>query len=114
MFDFNYLLDGAIIGVDAFPQLGGNINGPSLIRCPDWITAPPAKYLLYFAHHEGRAIRLALSDHLEGPWRLHHPAPMLLADSHFAQEPPKFTELDAQARSFIDKGEDGTPAHRLA
>jgi hypothetical protein len=111
VFDFTYLFDGPLISVDAFPQLDGNINGPSLIRCPEWITAPPAKYLLYFAHHEGRSIRLALSDHLAGPWRLHHPAPMLLADSHFAQEPAELAALDAQARSFIDKGEDGNYPH---
>ena len=110
MFDFTYLVDGPIISVDAFPQLGGNINGPSLIRCPDWIAQPPAKYLLYFAHHEGRSIRLALSDHLRGPWRLHTPAPLHLNDSYF---PPAIesARLDPTVRELIAKGEDGNYPH---
>lgn len=110
MFAFTYLLDGPIISVDAFPQLGGNINGPSLIRCPDWIAQPPAKYLLYFAHHEGRSIRLALSDHLRGPWRLNTPAPLHLNHSYF---PPAIesARLDPSVRELIAKGEDGNYPH---
>jgi hypothetical protein len=111
VFDFTCLVDRPIISVDAFPQLGGNINGPSLIRCPYWVAQPRAKYLLYFAHHEGHSIRLALSDHLQGPWRLHQPAPLLLADSHFAQDPPDLVTLDPQARAFIERGEDGNYPH---
>ncbi|MFC1560678.1 hypothetical protein ACFL3W_01925 [Pseudomonadota bacterium] len=110
MFDFTYLVDAPIISVDAFPQLGGNINGPSMIRCPDWIPRPPAKYLLYFAHHEGRSIRLALSDHLRGPWRLHTPPPLHLDDSYF---PPAIesARLDPTVRELIAKGEDGNYPH---
>ena len=111
MFDFTYLLDGPIISVDTFPQLDGNINGPSLIRCPDWVAQPPAKYLLYFAHHEGLSIRLALSDHLQGPWRLHQPWPLHLSDSYFAQESPALDALDPEARAFIERGEDGNYPH---
>ena len=111
MFRFEYLGDGPLLCVDNLPQLHGNINGPSLIRCPDWIAEPPAKYLLYFAHHEGRSIRLALADRLTGPWRLRQPPPMQLSDSHFAVEPPQIEELDAEARRFIDNGEDGNYPH---
>ena len=55
---------------------GDNINGPSLIRIPDWIPAseradPSAVYYLYFAHHTGDYIRLAWASNLTGPWRLH-------------------------------------------
>jgi len=32
-------------------ELGANINGPSLIRVPDWVERPLGKYYLYFAHH---------------------------------------------------------------
>jgi hypothetical protein len=53
-----------------------NINGPSLIRIPDWI--PPearidssAVYYLYFANHRGDYLRLAWSIELEGPWHLY-------------------------------------------
>jgi hypothetical protein len=111
VFDFTYLVDGPIISADAFPQLGGNVNGPSLIRCPDWIAQPRARYLLYFAHHEGHSIRLALSDHLQGPWRLHQPSPLHLSDSHFAQESPDLDALDPEARAFIERGEDGNYPH---
>ncbi|HAU38307.1 MAG TPA: hypothetical protein DCX07_11415 [Phycisphaerales bacterium] len=45
-----------------------NINGPSLIRVPDWIDRPLGKYYLYFAAHGGRRIELAHADRLEGPW----------------------------------------------
>ncbi len=48
-----------------------NINGPSLIRVPDWIENPLGKYYLYFAHHSGRYIRMAYSDRLEGPWYIY-------------------------------------------
>jgi len=50
---------------------GNNINGPSLIKVPDWIKSPLGKYYLYFAHHQGKYIRLAYADHLEGPWKIH-------------------------------------------
>ena len=57
---------------------GANINGPSLIRIPDWIPNPLGRYYLYFAHHEGRYIRLAYSDDLLGPYRIHRPGSLRL------------------------------------
>ncbi len=50
---------------------GQNINGPSLIKVPSWINNPLGKYYLYFAHHEGKYIRLAYSDNLKGPWTIY-------------------------------------------
>jgi hypothetical protein len=56
---------------------GMNINGPSLIKVPEWlkkngkVVHKDANYYLYFAHHEGKYIRLAWSRELEGPWHLH-------------------------------------------
>jgi hypothetical protein len=52
---------------------GNNINGPSLIRVPPWITDRLGNYYLYFAHHEGKYIRLAYADALAGPWKVHAP-----------------------------------------
>lgn len=49
---------------------GTNINGPSLIRAPDWLPQPPGKYLLYFADHHGQQIHLATADQLTGPWQI--------------------------------------------
>lgn len=111
MFKFEYLTDSPIINLQDFPELDGNVNGPALIRCPDWVDPAPAKYLLYFAHHEGKSIRLALSDHLQGPWRLQQPAPLLLADSHFCVQSPNLADLDAEARHFIENGQDGNYPH---
>lgn len=47
-----------------------NLNGPSLVRAPDWLRAPLGKYYLYFAHHLGSYIRSAYSDDLDGEWTL--------------------------------------------
>jgi hypothetical protein len=36
--------------------MGANVQGPSLIRVPDWIVQPLGTYYLYFADHKGRYI----------------------------------------------------------
>jgi len=71
----------AIITKALFDALGAgsegeNINGPSMIRIPDWIplenrTDSSAVYYLYFAHHQGNYLRMAWSDDLLGPWHLY-------------------------------------------
>ena len=58
------------------PDDGENINGPSLIRVPDWIPSnrranPSAEYYLYFAHHGGDYIRMAWAQDIEGPYTLY-------------------------------------------
>ena len=50
---------------------GASINGPSLIRVPEWVQHRLGRYYLYFAHHEDDAIRMAYADQLEGPWTIH-------------------------------------------
>lgn len=50
---------------------GENINGPSLIRAPDWLPYPLGRYYLYFGDHRGQYIRLAYADSLAGPWKLY-------------------------------------------
>ncbi len=57
-----------------------NINGPSLIRNPARSGNGLGAYLLYFAHHEGRNIRLAHADDLRGPWRIHEPGVLPCAE----------------------------------
>ena len=64
-------------------RMGDNVNGPSLIRVPDWVDAPLGRYHLYFAHHDGRYIRLAYADNLEGPWRIHSPGVLSLEEARF-------------------------------
>ena len=60
-------MDQPIIRPDLHPSIGQNIQGPSLIRVPEWVEDPLGKYYLYFADHKGRYIRLAYSDELAGP-----------------------------------------------
>lgn len=50
---------------------GANINGPCLVRVPDWVPNPLGRYYCYFAHHQGAYIRLAYADVPTGPWRMH-------------------------------------------
>lgn len=76
--------ENPIIRPNMDARMGDNINGPSLIRVPDWIERPLGRYYLYFAHHDGRYIRLAYADDLHGPWQTHEPGVLPLADSHFA------------------------------
>ena len=77
---------GLIIGQDHFKiEKGGkekfeNINGPSLIKVPDWVDDPLGKYYLYFAHHRGKYIRLACSERIEGPYTLHEPGTLKSKD----------------------------------
>ena len=65
-------------------EMGDNINGPSLIRVPDWIENPLGRYYLYFGHHKGGYIRLAFADDISGPWQTHAPGVLSLEDSYFA------------------------------
>lgn len=61
--------------------VGHNINGPSLIRTPSWLPGRLSKYYLYFADHRGTYIRLAYADRLGGPWTIHEPGTLRLADA---------------------------------
>jgi hypothetical protein len=82
------LLDRPIITPELHQSLGPNIQGPSLIRVPDWVTKRLGAYYLYFADHKGRYIRLAYADNLVGPWRIHVPGSLQLEGSHLLTEPP--------------------------
>lgn len=75
--------DGPLIWPDMDGRMGDNINGPSLIKVPDWLPSPLGQYYLYFGHHDGHYIRLAFADDLAGPWRMHEPGVLPLADSLF-------------------------------
>jgi hypothetical protein len=48
------LLDHPIISPNLHPSIGLNIQGPSLIRAPDWMADRLGEYYLYFADHKGR------------------------------------------------------------
>jgi len=75
-----------ILHRDSSPGVGSNLNGPSLILAPAWVERPLGRYYLYFAHHRGTFIRLATAERLQGPWRVHQPGTLRLAESHFPTE----------------------------
>ena len=83
------LVDAPIIGPGLDPSIGVNIQGPSLIRVPDWVRDPLGKYYLYFADHKGLYIRLAYADNILGPWKIHVPGSLQLTDTHFPSVPPE-------------------------
>ncbi len=62
-------------------ELGENINGPSVIKVPNWFPNPLGKYYMYFAHHQGQYIRLAYADHPSGPWKIYAPGVLKLEET---------------------------------
>lgn len=99
-----------------------NINGPSLIKVPDWVENPRGQYYLYFAHHKGMHIRMAYADNIGGPWSL-YPYPILtLQRSGFAQKTPQTTSSRSnlkkylsptEAAALIQVGEDAKKAYKI-
>lgn len=108
---FDYLLDQAVLDVTDHPALGGNINGPSLLSVPFWVTNPLGRYYLYFAHHEGNTIRLAYADSLNGPWTIYEPGALSLAQSLFCTQPPKPEDTHPHVQAAIAAKEDGDYPH---
>lgn len=64
-------------------RIGGNINGPSLLRVPDWAEGALGRYYLYFAHHQGKFIRLAYADDVLGPYTVHSPGVLDIESTSF-------------------------------
>jgi hypothetical protein len=65
--------ENPLITVKTSPSLGDNVNGPTIIRVPNWVQRPLGRYYMYFAHHKGHYIRLAYADSLHGPWKIYEP-----------------------------------------
>src|SRR6266567_5174952 len=100
------LRNNSIIHVDSDARLEGNVNGPSLIVVPSWVNNPLGRYHLYFAHHEGRSIRLAYANDLAGPWTLYEPGALRLEDSRFSTTSPHPATLHPQAKHWFEAGID--------
>ena len=94
------LLDEPIIHPGSHPSVGHNIQGPSLIRVPEWVEDPLGTYYLYFADHKGKYIRLAYADDLTGPWTVHPPGALHLDQSGF---PVEDIELDDATFEHIEQ-----------
>ena len=97
--------DGPIIHPGLHPSIGDNIQGPSLIKVPDWVQDRLGDYYLYFADHKGGFIRLAYANDLRGPWTVHPPGALRLNQTPFAQTPPAYTAADLEAfRAQVTSG----------
>lgn len=97
------LVDAPIVSPDSHSSIGPNIQGPSLIRVPDWVPSPLGAYYLYFADHKGAYIRLAYADALAGPWTVHAPGSLQLAESGFLTEPPEVPrEMVERAEALVE------------
>jgi hypothetical protein len=103
------LPENPLVKVDTSPMLGGNVNGPTVIRVPNWIDRPLGRYYMYFANHMGDSIRLAYSDAVSGPWKIYAPGAVHVRETAFfrAQPDPPETLDDfythvASPEVFID------------
>lgn len=80
--------NGPVISPQTDASIGENINGPTVMKVPEWIENPLGKYYMYFAHHRGTYIRLAYSNHIEGPWMIYTPGVLNLSGCpHLHQNP---------------------------
>ncbi|MEM8707372.1 MAG: hypothetical protein AAGE98_12995 [Actinomycetota bacterium] len=102
--------DAPIITPASHPSIGTNIQGPSVIRVPDWIPDPLGRYYCYFADHQGSFIRLAYADAVEGPWTVHPPGSLHLRDSGF---PTEDLPLDDATYQRIVAGDRGVPGDQM-
>ncbi len=61
---------------------GPSINGPTLMRVPDWIEQPLGRYYLYYAtHRDSDNIRLLYADQIAGPWQKYEPGTLSKQDT---------------------------------
>jgi hypothetical protein len=97
-----------IIKPEALGEDGKNINGPSLIKVPDWVSNRLGKYYLYFAHHQGTYIRLAYADNLKGPWKIHKPGALRIEDCR-CKDGAGAPKSNASGEVYLSKGHIASP-----
>lgn len=97
-----------LITVTSSPTLGANVNGPTVIRVPDWVEKPLGRYYMYFANHRGDYIRLAYASAVTGPWTVYEPGVWHVRDSALNRPQPDsarfggFNTHFASPEIFID------------
>lgn len=94
------LAGGPIITPELDTRMGGNIQGPSLIKVPQWVENPLGQYYLYFADHRGEYIRMAYADSVTGPWTVHTPGTLKLEQSHFPTTCPPCSLAPGQSAAL--------------
>ena len=88
-------------------EIGNNINGPSLIKAPNWVPNCLGRYYLYFGHHFGQNIRMAFSNNLTGPWNIYKGGVLHLKETPFTHERPNAK----QPQWATEEGVDGLYPH---
>ena len=90
-----------LITVDSATSLGGNVNGPTVIRVPGWVERPLGRYYMYFANHMGTFIRLAYADAIAGPWTIYEPGVLHVRDTAFFRPQPDPVETLADFYTHV-------------
>lgn len=88
-------------------EVGNNINGPSLIETPKWLTNYLGRYYLYFGHYFDQNIRMVFSNNLTGPWNIYKRKVLELKEIPFTHERPNVK----QPKWATEKGVDGLYPH---
>lgn len=58
-----------------------NINGPTVIKVPEWVNNKIGNYYMYFSDHQGKYIKMAVADHIEGSWNVIDHKPLYVDDT---------------------------------
>jgi len=77
-----------LITMRASRSLGSNVNGPTVIRVPDWVPNPLGRYYMYFGNHMGEFIRLAYADTITGPWKIYEPGVLHVRNTAMSRPGP--------------------------
>jgi hypothetical protein len=80
--------ENPLLTLKSSPTIGDNINGPSVIKVPDWVPNKLGTYYMYFAHHRGMTIRLAYANSLHGPWKVYEPGVLNVSETAFYRPQP--------------------------
>ncbi len=102
MFTVARFATNPLVHADHNPSLEGNVNGASVIEAPAWLPDRLGRYYMYFAHHQGKSIRLAHADRLDGPWQVYEPGTLQLAQTpchHHIASPD--VHVDDARRQFL-------------
>ncbi|MEM8978682.1 MAG: hypothetical protein AAGD04_04320 [Pseudomonadota bacterium] len=83
------IADQPLLRIGSHSNIGNNINGPCVVRVPTWVREPLGKFYMYFAHHTGSYVRMAVADELKGPWHVLESPPLHLSQTGFAQSEVK-------------------------
>ncbi len=90
-----------LVTVRSSTSLGGNVNGATVIRVPDWVERPLGRYYMYFANHMGEFIRLAYADRVTGPWKIHEPGVLHVRDTAMFRTQPDPVETLADFYTHV-------------